>query len=382
MSAELVKRRVSAFGVALLGLWIAVTTSLHAQGTPAPAAPADAASPQKLETMLQFVRDRNARDYAVTGPNSIDEGKYVAIGGIEQWITIRGEDRKNPVLLLLHGGPGDATNPWGYAGFRSWMKRFTVVQWDQRGSGRTLGKNGAALAPTITIDRMTQDGVELAELLRKTLQKDKIVLVGHSWGSTLGVFMAKARPELFYAFVGTGQVADPARNYAVAYDELLKKAQATGDQRAIQELKEIGPPPYANGRGYGVQRKWANLFEGADSFIASMLGFALGAPGYSMRDINDWFEGQMVSADRLVPQTSTMPAQRLGGEFALPVFVIQGAEDFTTPTSLARSYLESITAPRKAFVAIEGSGHFAVFMKQDAFLNELVTRVLPLTTNP
>ena len=133
----------------------------------------------------------------------------------------------NPVLLLLHGGPGDATNPWGYAGFRSWMKRFTVVQWDQRGSGRTLGRNGAALAPTITIDRMTQDGIELAELLRKTLQKDKIVLVGHSWGSTLGVFMAKARPDLFYAFVGTGQVADPGRNYAVAYDELLKKAQAT-----------------------------------------------------------------------------------------------------------------------------------------------------------
>ena len=131
-----------------------------------------------------------------------------------------------------------------------------------------------------------------------------------------------------------------------------------------------------------MQRKWANLFEGADSFIASMLGFALGAPGYSMRDINDWFEGQMVSADRLVPQTSTMPAQRLGGEFALPVFVIQGAEDFTTPTSLAREYLNSINAPRKAFVAIEGSGHFAVFMKPDAFLNELVTRVLPLTTNP
>jgi pimeloyl-ACP methyl ester carboxylesterase len=377
----MVIRRVSACCVALLNLWLVVAT-LHAQGPPAPPAPADAASSQKLETMLQFVRDRNARDYAITGPDSIDEGKYVEIGGIEQWITIRGEDRKNPVLLLLHGGPGDATNPWGYAGFRSWMKRFTVVQWDQRGSGRTLGKGGAALAPTITIDRMTQDGVELAELLRKTLQKDKIVLVGHSWGSTLGVFMAKARPELFYAFVGTGQVANPERNYAVAYDELVKKAQATGDERAIQELKEIGPPPYANGRGYAVQRKWANLFEGADSFIASMLGFALGAPGYSTRDINDWFEGQMVSADRLVPQTSTMPAQRLGGEFALPVFVIQGAEDFTTPTSLARSYLESITAPRKAFVAIEGGGHFAVFMKQDAFLNELVTRVLPLTANP
>ena len=103
--------------------------------------------------------------------------------------------------------------------------------------GRTLGKNGAALAPTITIDRMTQDGIELAELLRKTLQKDKVVLVGHSWGSTLGVFMAKARPELFYAFVGTGQVADPGRNYEVAYGELLKRGRALGDQHAIRSSR-------------------------------------------------------------------------------------------------------------------------------------------------
>lgn len=237
---------------------------------------------------MTALRNRNAQDYAITTPNGIDEARYVEVGGIEQWITIRGEDRKNPVLLLLHGGPGDATNPWGYAGFRSWLKTFTVIQWDQRGAGRTLGRNGPALAPTITIERMAQDGIELANLLRKTLEKDKIVLVGHSWGSILGVFMVKARPDLFYAFVGTGQVADPRRNYAVAYNELLKKAERLGEQRAIRELKEVGPPPYANGRGYAVQRKWSNLFEGADFFIYSMFGLVLSAPGYSTRDINDW----------------------------------------------------------------------------------------------
>ena len=116
----------------------------------------------------------------------IHEESFVRIGGIEQWITIRGENRNNPVLLLLHGGPGDATNPWGYAGFRNWLKYFTLVQWDQRGAGRTFGRNGADAASTITIDRMVQDGVELTELLSKRLQKDKIVLVGHSWGSILG----------------------------------------------------------------------------------------------------------------------------------------------------------------------------------------------------
>ena len=99
------------------------------------------------------------------------------------------------MLLFLHGGPGDATNPWGYAGFRLWLKIITVVQWDQRGAGRTFGKNPEALPQAITVARMTQDGVELADLLRKQLRKDKIILVGHSWGSILGVHMAKARPD-------------------------------------------------------------------------------------------------------------------------------------------------------------------------------------------
>jgi pimeloyl-ACP methyl ester carboxylesterase len=173
---------------------------------------------QKLESVFTALRNRNARDYAVTGANAIDDSRYVEIGGIEQWITIRGEDRRNPVLLFLHGGPGDATNPWGYVTFRSWLKAFTVVQWDQRGAGRTLGKNGASSAPSITVAHMAQDGIELAEFLRKTLQKDKIIVVGHSFGSILGVFMVKSRPDLFYAFVGTGQVADPVRNYAVGYN--------------------------------------------------------------------------------------------------------------------------------------------------------------------
>lgn len=333
---------------------------------------------RKLDATLTSLRKRNARDYAITSRDGIDEGRYVDIGGIQQWITIRGNDRDNPVLLFLHGGPGDATNPWGYAAFRTWLGYFTVVQWDQRGSARTLAKNADSLGTTISVDRMTKDGIELADYLRKSLGKSKIVLVGHSWGSTLGIFMAKARPDLFFAFVGTGQVADPSKTYSVAHRDLLRKAQTLREQRAIAELREVGRPPYSDGRGYAVQRKWANLFEGADAFIASMFGFALMAPGSTVRDVNDWIDGQGVSADRLVPETKALTATNLGGEFALPVFVIQGAEDFTTPTSLAEEFVSSIRAPSKAFVAIEGGGHFAVFMKSEAFLRELVSRVLPL----
>ena len=90
---------------------------------------------RELGSTLDFIRTRSAADYAISTPNGIDEARYLKVGGIEQWVTIRGEDRANPVVLVLHGGPGDATNPWGHAGFRPWLKTYTVVQWDQRGAG-------------------------------------------------------------------------------------------------------------------------------------------------------------------------------------------------------------------------------------------------------
>ena len=332
---------------------------------------------RKLDQTLSFLRERNAKQYAIDSVKGVDEAMYVRLGGIDQWVTIRGEDRQNPVLLFVHGGPGDVTNPWSFAYFEAWEKRLTVVQWDQRGAGRTLKKTGPSVASTMTQDRMAQDGIELAEFLRKHLGKEKIVLVAHSFGSLLGLRMVQARPDLFYAYVGTGQVADETRNYSVAYSSLLKKAQATGNQQAIAELRRVGPPPYANGEGYGVQRRWANSFEGADRFLAGTLGFALVAPGNSVRDLNDSIDGQILSGDRLVPQARSSTPKDLGLEFAVPVFFFQGTEDFTTPTALAREYLGVIKAPRKEFVAIEG-GHFAVFMNSDQFLRELVARVLPL----
>lgn len=351
-------------------------------------APQDAQQPQtteseyrKFDSLLSFLRARNAQQYAISSPKGIDEASFVTVGGIEQWITIRGQDRDNPVLLFLHGGPGDVTNAWTFALFAPWEKYFSVVQWDQRGAGRTLRKSGPAVAPTITVDRMVQDGIELAEYLRKHLGKEKIIIVGHSFGSTLGVRMAKARPDLFYAYVGTGQVADATKNYFVAFDALLKKAQAVGNQQAFDELSRVGPPPYASqppGGGYGVQRKWANAFEGADQFLNCTIGLTLVAPGNSVRDINDSADGQMLSGDRLVPQIKSIGPADLGLEFSIPIFVFQGEQDFTTPTALAQHYLESIKAPRKAFVPINGGGHFAVFMHSDQFLQELVVRVRPL----
>jgi pimeloyl-ACP methyl ester carboxylesterase len=229
----------------------------------------------------------------------------------------------------------------------------------------------------LTVDRMARDGIELAEGLRRLLGQEKIILVGHSFGSILGGTMAKARPDLFRAFVATGLVADPARNYAVAYAAMLAHAKRTGNTAAVRELEAAGPPPYADGRGFMTQRKWANRFEGADRFLASMMGFAVTAPGYTAADINDWLEGQSLSGQQLVPQTAALVAKALGGHFALPVFVIQGAEDYTTPTSLAREFVAGLRAPRKAFVAIEDAGHFAAFIRPERFIAVLDSLVRP-----
>jgi pimeloyl-ACP methyl ester carboxylesterase len=336
---------------------------------------------RKLDWLAGLLRARNADEFAIRSPRGIDEAAFVPLGGIEQWVTIRGQDRANPVLLFLHGGPGDVTNPWSFALFAPWEEHFTVVQWDQRGAGRTLRKSGPGVAPTLTVERLAQDGVELAEYLRRHLAKDRIYLVAHSFGSIIGLRMAHARPELFAAYVGTGQVADSSRSYTVAWEELLRKARAVGSRRAIDELTRIGPPPYRSDEGYGVQRKWSNAFEGANQFLPGTLGLALVAPGGSVADIDDSVDGQLLSADRLVPQTRSLTPRDLGLEFAVPIVFIQGAEDFTTPTSLARRYLDAIRAPRKAFLPLAGAGHFAVFTHSPQFLAELVTHVEPLVSH-
>ncbi|WP_153043293.1 alpha/beta fold hydrolase, partial [Bacillus cereus] len=151
-------------------------------------------------------QSKNAKELQINTPNSIIEGYYVKIGGIDQWITIRGENRNNPVLLLIHGGPASTYSIFSPL-LRSWEKHFVIVQWDQRGAGKTFGKNGKEGSGTVTFNRRAQDGVEVAEYLRDKLGHRKVILIGSSVGSLIGIMMAKLRPDLFYAYVGTDQNA-------------------------------------------------------------------------------------------------------------------------------------------------------------------------------
>ena len=291
----------------------------------------------------------------------VHEAEFVKIGGIEQWITITGEDSANPVLLFLHGGPGAAETPSAEMEFSGWDKDFTVVQWDQRGAGRTFGKTGPAIEPTMTIDRMTQDGIEVATYLSGHLHKKKIILVGASWGSILGTHMVHARPDLFSAYVGMAQVVSMQKIIAASYQRTLAMARAANDTQAITELTALGPPPWNVLSAFGKMRKWEQpdqkKLETAPHFVDSVAPAYASAPERAQwaaaQDFN-WVHWIGLKMDGPLMQDDLV---NLGPDFSMPVFIIQGEVDLTAPVETARAYFDSIKAPRKTFIIAPGTGH-------------------------
>lgn len=332
-----------------------------------------------------YVQHVNARALAIHSRNGIDEGMYVKIGGISQWIRIRGQDRNNPVLLCLHGGPGATWTPLTSL-FLPWEKEFTVVQWDQRGAGKTLEATGDSVADTMSVDRMAQDGIELTEFLRNHLHKNKIILLGHSWGSILGIHMVKQRPDLFYAYVGIGQVSNLQKSIEIGYTHTLAKARAAKDKKAISELESNGPPPYDSAQKVMAYFKWLGHYEGEADRAAesSLLGRTMfGAPNFSLRDIYNRNRGFVqIPTWRLYQEMLNTDLASLGTDFKVPIFFFQGAEDEVTAASLAKDYCDKINAPHKQYVAFEGGGHFTVWSMPDKFGQELVARVRPFATQP
>ena len=332
-----------------------------------------------------YRQHQNATALAIHTPNGIDEAMFVPIGGIKQWITIRGTSRDNPVVLFLHGGPGTPTNLLDFSMASAWVPSFTLVQWDQRGAGKTFASGGTSAAD-MTIDRMAQDGIELAQFLRGHLHKDKIIIVGHSWGTILGIHMAKARPDLFYANVGAGQVVNAQENEALNYARVLDKAKALGETKAIAELQASGPPPYRAMKALTTQRIWAQAYEHADTYVAAEQASSLYAPGYSLLDLYHAIQSIRFTLDTFIGPTMTGPAMKvdlkvLGSDFAIPMFVFAGPDDCITSPDLAKAYVETLDAPQKEFVMLPAGGHFAVFTHSKDFLNEMNSRVRPLAVH-
>jgi pimeloyl-ACP methyl ester carboxylesterase len=342
----------------------------------------------------------SARALAIQSPNGVQEGMYVKIGGVDQWIQIRGEDRGNPVILFIHGGPGGSTIPIS-SGWQPWEKYFTIVQWDQRGAGRTFRMSGESIATTMTLAQMTQDGVEVAEYLRAHLHKDRIVLIGHSWGSFLGIHIVKQRPDLFLAFVGTGQVVGKQtfeKQFELTVTRLKALALAANNTRALTELAPISASPDFSmtpcdtitftSPAYGtpecdIVQKWARALPLPSVEAFPLVGPILPPfmPDFSLLDWYYWRRGLSFSATQLRGKNGPMiqnDLRSLGTDFSIPVFFFEGTEDFMTPVEPAHAYFERVKAPKKDFVLFKGADHFIPFDRPDEFLTQLIDHIRPL----
>ena len=325
---------------------------------------------------FQMAHERRMR---ILSPHGIDQRSFVVIGGIEQWITVRGENRDNPVLLILHGGPGAALSAVSFALFRGLEKHFTVVHWDQRGAGRTFGRNGRSGSGEITIAQMTQDGIEVAEHLCERLGKPSIFLCAISWGSVLALGMIRKRPDLFAAYVGTGQIVDMLGGERFAYRTLLSRARECGRKAAIAALELIGPPPFGSGKTRRIWQQWLLDFAPASERRAmrEMPFLLFTAPRTSLCDVWHTIGGVLFSYSRLLRSLMEYRAEPYGWTFRIPMYFFQGSDDLQTPTKLVRDFVRRIRAPRKALVALEGGGHFVIRTMGEEFVRQLVQRLRP-----
>jgi pimeloyl-ACP methyl ester carboxylesterase len=326
-----------------------------------------------------------AEEQKIVSPHGIQEMVPVQINGITQWLSIRGSDKRNPILLFLHGGPGAPEIATARLFQRPWEDYFTVVQWDQRGAGKTLVSNNRdALAVSMTIKQMTSDGDEVVRYLQRTYGKKKIFLLGHSWGSVLGVAMAQEHPEWYYAYIGVGQEVNVAKAELVGYHFALEQAHATHNQSAEQELAAIAPYPGPMAalaiQKIGTDRKWITYFGGMEygrTHVGYIDDMAILSPDYSERDVAAIEEGEGMSTVALAPELLGVDYESIT-QFKSPIFLFEGRHDWTVPYPLAATWYGRITAPMKQIVWFENSAHMPMLEEPGRFLLHLVTDVRPL----
>lgn len=315
----------------------------------------------------------------------IDEMRAIDVGGIKQWIRVRGRDRRNPILLFVHGGPGSPTMPASWFFQTPWEEFFTVVQWDQRGAGKTAASNdAAAVRPTITIDRMTADGEEVVQFLRATYHKDKIFLLGHSWGTFIGINVAQRHPEWLHAYIGMGQAIYGLDNERIGWEFAMNAARAEHNQQAVDELQKLLPYPNADGtvpiEKILVQRKWVIYYGGLTwgrHDFAYDLDAAKLSPDYTNQDLAALASDDLTALRQLLGPPQILD-YRATTKFRCPVFFLEGKYDYETVTEVARAWFATIEAPQKKFILFEHSAHMMPFEEPGKMFLHLVRDVRPI----
>jgi len=323
-----------------------------------------------------------ARTQAIKGPKSIASLEKVNIGGVEQWLLIRGYDTSNPVLLFLHGGPGVTEMPMAHDAWPEIEKKFVLVHWDQRGAGKSYHR-GIPL-DTMNVKQFISDTHEVVELLRKRFGVTKIYLVGHSWGSQLGIQVAQKYPELFYAFVSIGQVVNPTQGETITYQFVMDEAVKKQNKRAIRQLKQIGPPPYYTNNKFFILGWWMNKFGGVaynkkhdypHSFLRSLT-----SKEYNFMDLFRLYRGMLFSLKYMKDELLTFNAFEQIPRIEVPVYFLVGRHDYNTPWILVEKYYKILDAPKgKTLIWFDNSAHMLPFEEPEKFSDVMINRVLAET---
>ena len=315
-------------------------------------------------------------------PGSIATLEQVTLNGSQQWISVRGRDASKPVLLFLAGGPGGsqlATARYALGGLE---EHFVVVNWEQPGSGKSFDAVDRAI---ITPERYIEDAHALVLQLRQRFGQDKVYVLGESWGSALGIMLVQRYPELFHAFIGTGQMIAFLENDRMCYDFALNWARERGETKKVEALIRQGPPPY-----YGHDVAWQEAAFLMDTFNYMNANPAiadngantfrdLAAPEYGLYDKVSWFRGVLETLGVVYPQLWDVDFRTQARKLEVPVYFLIGRHDINAPTVLAEQYYELLDAPHKQIVWFEHSGHTPWVSESDRFVQVMADTVLAQT---
>ena len=321
----------------------------------------------------------------VSGQAGLATLEKVRLGDSSQWVLERSEDTANPIILFLHGGPGTSQLTSNRRNTRDLEKYFTVVNWDQRGAGKSYRAIGDA--GRMNIDQFVADTRELTLYLLAKFGQQRLILAGHSWGSVIAALTVSRYPELYHCYVGIGQMADMAEGEAASYRWTLDQARKHRDGRAIRALEKIGPPPYQGDwqKKTITERRYVARFGG--EIHASRYGAAglvirglLWSREYTMADRVNYFRGILGSMRLLWPELLQVDLSESVPEIKVPVFFVEGRYDRECPCEIAERYFESVTAPAKELIWFDRSAHLPNSEERDQFNHLMVTKVRPLAT--
>lgn len=310
------------------------------------------------------------------GPQSINTLQQVELGGQKQWISIRGTDVNNPVLLFLHGGPGSANIAKLRFQCPELEEHFVVVNWDQRNAGKSYSP--LFQKQTLTLDQLRQDTHQLVLYLRERFGGRKIYLLGFSWGTVLGLWTAYDYPEDIQAYISVAQVVSYPQAEKISLVHVQQVASDLNDTVAIKELAGIDPA-YQNEDWYSqlmIERKWllkyGGVYHTADSYMHE-LWMMLKAPEYSFVNVALWPLSSNQAMQTMLPELMSLDFFEKVHEIEVPVYFLVGRYDYNEPFELTQSFYEQIQAPQgKQLIWFEDSAHDLFFDQPEKVVEELV----------